>query len=95
MAFLPDEARALPPPSLFNRASVWLGFVGWMTAMLHNTFNHRPVLRAGIHRQVLFTTVGWFAGYYLMKRTEYFYAKVDREMLEYVRHHPEDFKIAG
>ncbi|NXT79260.1 NDUC2 dehydrogenase, partial [Zapornia atra] len=49
----------------------------------------------GVHRQVLFTTVGWFAGYYLAKRTDYIYAKVDRELLEYVRQHPEDFKAAG
>ncbi|NWV13763.1 NDUC2 dehydrogenase, partial [Ptilonorhynchus violaceus] len=48
----------------------------------------------GVHRQVLFTTVGWFVGYYVMKRTEYFHAKVDRELFEYIRHHPEDFKGA-
>ncbi|NWU10921.1 NDUCR dehydrogenase, partial [Cephalopterus ornatus] len=95
MAFLPDESRSLPPPPLLNKGSVWLGFVGWITAMLDNTFNQRPVLRAGVHRQILFTTVGWFVGYYLAKRTDYFYAKMDRELLEYVRHHPEDFKVAG
>ncbi|NWQ84708.1 NDUC2 dehydrogenase, partial [Columbina picui] len=39
-------------------------------------------------------TVGWFAGYYLTKRTEYIHAKLDRELLEYVRHHPEDFNKA-
>lgn len=50
---------------------------------------------AGVHRQVLFTTVGWFAGYFLAKRTEYVHARKDREMFEYVRHHPEDFKTAG
>ncbi|XP_064500956.1 NADH dehydrogenase [ubiquinone] 1 subunit C2 [Pseudopipra pipra] len=94
MVFLPDESRSLPPPPLFNRGSVWLGFVGWITALLDNTFNQRPVLRAGVHRQVLFTTVGWFVGYYLAKRSDYIYAKKDRELLEYVRHHPEDFKAA-
>ncbi|NXA09656.1 NDUCR dehydrogenase, partial [Sapayoa aenigma] len=95
MAFLPDESRSLPPPPLINKGSVWLGFVGWLTAMLDNSFNRRPVLKAGVHRQILFTTVGWFVGYYLVKRTEYIYAKVDRELLEYVRQHPEDFKVAG
>ncbi|NXK33582.1 NDUCR dehydrogenase, partial [Piprites chloris] len=95
MAFLPDESRSLPPPPLVNKVSVWLGFAGWITAMLHNSFNQRPVIRAGVHRQILFTTVGWFVGYYLAKRTEYIYAKKDRELLEYVRHHPEDFKVAG
>lgn len=46
---------------------------------------------AGLHRQVLFTTLGWFIGYQLVKRAEYVYAKVDREMFEYIRHHPVDF----
>ncbi|NXL92142.1 NDUC2 dehydrogenase, partial [Alectura lathami] len=48
----------------------------------------------GVHRQILFASVGWFAGYFLAKRTEYVYAKLDRELLEYVRQHPEDFKTA-
>ncbi|XP_065503781.1 NADH dehydrogenase [ubiquinone] 1 subunit C2 [Caloenas nicobarica] len=94
MVFLPPESRSLPPPPLVNKGSVWLGFAGWVAALLDNGFNHRPVLRAGVHRQVLFTTVGWFAGYYLTKRAEYIHAKLDRELLEYVRHHPEDFKKA-
>ncbi|NXG86661.1 NDUC2 dehydrogenase, partial [Stercorarius parasiticus] len=46
----------------------------------------------GVHRQVLFTTVGWFVGYYLAKRTGYIHAKLDRELFEYVRQHPADFK---
>ncbi|XP_067996042.1 NADH dehydrogenase [ubiquinone] 1 subunit C2 [Melanerpes formicivorus] len=93
MAFLPDESRSLPPPPLVNKGSVWLGFCGWVAALLDNGFNHRPILRAGVHRQILFTTVGWFAGYFLVKRSEYMYAKVDRELFEYMRQHPEDFKI--
>ncbi|NXC01005.1 NDUC2 dehydrogenase, partial [Orthonyx spaldingii] len=95
MAFLPDESRSLPPPPLLNKGSAWLGFAGWMAALGDNSFNHRPVFRAGIHRQILFATVGWFVGYQLIKRTEYMYAKVDRELFEYIRHHPEDFKAAG
>ncbi|XP_009868135.1 PREDICTED: NADH dehydrogenase [ubiquinone] 1 subunit C2-like, partial [Apaloderma vittatum] len=47
-----------------------------------------------VHRQVLFVTVGWFVGYFLMRRMEYMHAKVDRELFEYVRQHPEDFKAA-
>jgi len=50
---------------------------------------------AGVHRQVLFTTVGWFVGYYLVKRMDYVHAKLDRELFEYVRQHPADFKAAG
>uniref|UniRef100_A0A8B9DV31 NADH dehydrogenase [ubiquinone] 1 subunit C2 n=1 Tax=Anser cygnoides TaxID=8845 RepID=A0A8B9DV31_ANSCY len=49
----------------------------------------------GVHRQVLFATVGWVVGYFLAKRTEYIHAKQDREMFEYIRHHPEDFKTAA
>ncbi|XP_030308987.1 NADH dehydrogenase [ubiquinone] 1 subunit C2 [Calypte anna] len=94
MVFLPDEARSLPPPPLLNKGSAWLGLTGWVTALLDNGFNKRPIIRAGVHRQVLFTTVGWFVGYYLIKRTEYMYAKLDRDLLEYVRQHPEDFKAA-
>lgn len=30
-----------------------------------------------------------------MKRADYIHAKLDRELFEYVRHHPEDFKAAG
>ncbi|XP_062370013.1 NADH dehydrogenase [ubiquinone] 1 subunit C2 isoform X2 [Cinclus cinclus] len=94
MAFLPDESRSLPPPPLLNKGSVWLGFAGWLAALLDNAFNHRPILRAGIHRQVLFASLGCFVGYQLVKRTEYVYAKVDRELLEYIRHHPVDFPLA-
>uniref|UniRef100_A0A8C4U7R2 NADH dehydrogenase [ubiquinone] 1 subunit C2 n=1 Tax=Falco tinnunculus TaxID=100819 RepID=A0A8C4U7R2_FALTI len=94
MLFLPDEARSLPPPPLVNKGSVWLGLTGWVAALLDNSFNQRPVIRAGVHRQILFSTVGWFVGYYLIKRTEYLHAKLDRELLEYVRQHPEDFKAA-
>ncbi|XP_025890297.1 NADH dehydrogenase [ubiquinone] 1 subunit C2-like [Nothoprocta perdicaria] len=93
MAFLPDEARGLPPPPLLNRGSAWLGFSGWFAALLDNSFNRRPVLRSGVHRQILFTTVGWFVGYHLIKHAEYVHAKRDRELFEYVRQHPEDFKI--
>ncbi|XP_049679076.1 NADH dehydrogenase [ubiquinone] 1 subunit C2 [Accipiter gentilis] len=94
MVFLPDESRSLPPPPLVNKGSVWLGFTGWVAAMLDNSFNKRPVIRSGVHRQILLATVGWFVGYYLVKRMEYIHAKQDRELFEYVRQHPEDFKGA-
>ncbi|XP_054125907.1 NADH dehydrogenase [ubiquinone] 1 subunit C2 [Melozone crissalis] len=92
MVFLPDESRSLPPPPLLNKGSVWLGFAGWMSALLDNAFNHRPVFGAGIHRQVLLATLGCVVGYHLVKRAEYVHAKVDRELCEYIRHHPEDFR---
>lgn len=50
---------------------------------------------AGVHRQILFATVGCFVGYQLVKRTDYVHAKVDRELFEYIRHHPADFPAAG
>ncbi|NWT83602.1 NDUC2 dehydrogenase, partial [Lanius ludovicianus] len=46
----------------------------------------------GVHRQILLVTLGWFVGYQLVKRAEYVHAKVDRELFEYVRHHPVDFQ---
>lgn len=49
---------------------------------------------AGVHRQILLATLGWFVGYQLVKRAEYMHAKVDRELFEYVRHHPVDFHAA-
>ncbi|NXN81107.1 NDUC2 dehydrogenase, partial [Bombycilla garrulus] len=94
MVFLPDESRSLPPPPLLNKGSVWLGFTGWLSALLDNAFNPRPVLQAGVHRQILFATVGCFVGYQLVKRAEYKHAKVDRELFEYIRHHPVDFHSA-
>ncbi|NWY34448.1 NDUC2 dehydrogenase, partial [Pheucticus melanocephalus] len=46
----------------------------------------------GIHRQVLLATLGCVVGYHLVKRAEYVHAKVDRELFEYIRHHPADFQ---
>ncbi|NWV16410.1 NDUCR dehydrogenase, partial [Origma solitaria] len=95
MAFLPDEARSLPPPPLLNKVSAWLGLVGWLGGLLVETGTFLSLPAVGVHRQVLFATVGWFVGYQLVKRVQYVHAKVDRELFEYMRHHPEDFKGAG
>ncbi|NXM87448.1 NDUC2 dehydrogenase, partial [Oenanthe oenanthe] len=46
----------------------------------------------GVHRQILLASLGCFVGYQLVKRAEYVHAKVDRELLEYIRHHPADFQ---
>ncbi|XP_043115534.1 NADH dehydrogenase [ubiquinone] 1 subunit C2 [Puntigrus tetrazona] len=91
MWFLPDEAKGLPPPNIVNRNSLWFGLIGWVSAMLHNSCNRRPALKAGVHRQLLMTTVGWFVGYHLTKIVNYKTAKLDTEMFEYVRQHPEGF----
>ncbi|XP_036419140.1 NADH dehydrogenase [ubiquinone] 1 subunit C2 [Colossoma macropomum] len=91
MGLLPDEAKVLPPPGIINRNSVWLGLSGWLAAMLHNSFNRRPALKAGVHRQALFMTVGWFIGYHLTKYENYTYARLDRDMNEYIRLHQEEF----
>ncbi|XP_074837374.1 NADH dehydrogenase [ubiquinone] 1 subunit C2 [Carettochelys insculpta] len=92
MAFLPDESRSLPPPPIVNRNSVWLGLIGWWSALLDNVCNRRPFIRAGVHRQILYATVGWYIGYFLSKRADYIHAKVDRELMEYIKQHPDDFK---
>ncbi|KAJ3590599.1 hypothetical protein NHX12_008549 [Muraenolepis orangiensis] len=91
MGLLPDEAKGLPPTGLVNRNSTWLGFIGWSTALLHNGLLHRPMLRSGVHRQVLFTTIGWFLGYHISKYETYVYAKLDRDMYQYMSLHPEAF----
>ncbi|XP_073404751.1 NADH dehydrogenase [ubiquinone] 1 subunit C2 [Dendrobates tinctorius] len=85
----PDEGRVLPPPSLVNRGSVYLGFLGYMSAIFHNAINQYPVLRTGVHRQILYTTIGVFIGYHLTKYENYRYAKKDQEMFDYIRRHPE------
>ncbi|XP_033001733.1 NADH dehydrogenase [ubiquinone] 1 subunit C2-like [Lacerta agilis] len=89
--WLPDEALSMPPPRLFNRGSVYMGFLGWISVLLENAINQRPVLRTGVHRQVLVTSIGFYIGYYLCKRANYKYAVKDRELSEYIRQHPEDF----
>ncbi|XP_067841940.1 NADH dehydrogenase [ubiquinone] 1 subunit C2 [Heptranchias perlo] len=93
MGFLPVEAKVLPPPGIVNRNSVWLGVIGWTTAVLQNGVNRRPVLKAGLHRQVLFLSVGWFVGYYLTKLENYKTAKVDKDMMDYIQLHPDDFPV--
>uniref|UniRef100_U3KKT3 NADH dehydrogenase [ubiquinone] 1 subunit C2 n=1 Tax=Ficedula albicollis TaxID=59894 RepID=U3KKT3_FICAL len=51
----------------------------------------RSEARGGVHRQILLASLGCFVGYQLVKRSEYVHAKVDRELLEYIRQHPVDF----
>uniref|UniRef100_A0A6P8RLX1 NADH dehydrogenase [ubiquinone] 1 subunit C2 n=1 Tax=Geotrypetes seraphini TaxID=260995 RepID=A0A6P8RLX1_GEOSA len=91
-AWIPDEARCLPPPGIVNRNSVWVGFMGWVAAVLDNAVNNRPPVRTGVHRQILLVTVGVFLGYYMTKRENYNNAKLDRDLMEYMRLHPDDFK---
>ncbi|KAG8431411.1 hypothetical protein GDO86_018872 [Hymenochirus boettgeri] len=92
MGWLPDEARALPPPGLVNRNSVWCGMMGYLTAITHNAIRRMPAIGAGVHRQLLFTSIGFFIGYHLTKNDNYVNAKRDRDLSEYIRHHPEDFQ---
>ncbi|CAG5999802.1 unnamed protein product [Menidia menidia] len=92
MGFVPDEGKALPPPGIVNRNSVWLAGVGWVSALLQNAINHRPPLKSGVHRQALLASIGWFIGYHITKYENYFYAKQDRDMREYVNLHPDKFE---
>ncbi|KAK6486420.1 NADH dehydrogenase [Huso huso] len=92
MELLPDEAKGLPPPDILNRNSAWFGLVGWFSAMLHNGLNRRPALRSGVHRQLLLVSIGWFLGYHITKYENYTYARLDRDMREYIRLHPDEFQ---
>ncbi|XP_069496038.1 NADH dehydrogenase [ubiquinone] 1 subunit C2 [Ambystoma mexicanum] len=92
MVWIPEEARGLPPPRLFNTNSAWCGFMGWCTAILGNALNRRPPLLSGVHRQALGITIGWFIGYHLTRHDNYTFAKLDRDLFEYMKLHPEDFK---
>ncbi|KAM9037770.1 NADH dehydrogenase [ubiquinone] 1 subunit C2-like [Sarcophilus harrisii] len=92
MQFLPDEARSLPPPKLTDPRILYAGFMGYCAGMLDNLLHRRPVLSAGLHRQLLYVTSFYFVGYYLIKRQDFKYAQRDRDMFQYMRLHPEDYK---
>ncbi|XP_043975600.1 NADH dehydrogenase [ubiquinone] 1 subunit C2 [Gambusia affinis] len=92
MGIVPEEGKSLPPPGIVNRNSVWLSGMGWVSAMIHNAFNHRPPLKSGVHRQFLLATLGWYIGYHLTKYENYTYARLDRDMVEYIKLHPERFE---
>ncbi|KAK1168198.1 NADH dehydrogenase [ubiquinone] 1 subunit C2-like isoform X1, partial [Acipenser oxyrinchus oxyrinchus] len=46
----------------------------------------------GVHRQLLLVSIGWFLGYHITKYENYTYARLDRDMREYIRLHPDDFQ---
>ncbi|XP_047449651.1 NADH dehydrogenase [ubiquinone] 1 subunit C2 [Mugil cephalus] len=87
----PDEYKSLPPPGILNATSMWLAGVGWFSAVLQNAIKHRPPVYSGVHRQVLLATAGWFIGYHLNKYSNYVQAKLDRDMVEYIKLHPQEF----
>uniref|UniRef100_A0A8D0H3I9 NADH dehydrogenase [ubiquinone] 1 subunit C2 n=1 Tax=Sphenodon punctatus TaxID=8508 RepID=A0A8D0H3I9_SPHPU len=89
--FLPDESRSLPPPALFNRGSVSFALMGWMSTLLDNGIRNRPAFRTGVHRQVLWTTIVFYVGYWLCKRSEYVIARRSTDTSWYIKEHPEDF----
>lgn len=49
----------------------------------------------GVHRQFLLATIGWFIGYHITKYENYTNARLDRDMNEYIRLHPEEFAPKG
>ncbi|KAJ7320004.1 hypothetical protein JRQ81_019515 [Phrynocephalus forsythii] len=89
---IPDEVRSLPPQPWLNWCTVTMSVNGWLGALLDNAVNNRPILATGVHRQVLWASAGFAIGYYLMKRCSWKYAKRDKELEEYMKLHPEDFK---
>ncbi|XP_074160087.1 NADH dehydrogenase [ubiquinone] 1 subunit C2 isoform X1 [Sminthopsis crassicaudata] len=92
LQFLPDEARSLPPPKLTDPRILYTGFMGYCAGLLDNLLHRRPVMTAGLHRQLLYVTSFFFVGYYLIKRQDFKYAERDRDMFQYMKLHPEDYK---
>lgn len=95
LTFLPAEARSLPPPKLTDSRLAYFGFLGYCSGLMDNAIRRRPVLSAGLHRQLLYITSFVFVGYYLLKRQDYMYALRDHDMFAYVKSHPEDFPDKG
>ncbi|XP_048216428.1 NADH dehydrogenase [ubiquinone] 1 subunit C2 [Perognathus longimembris pacificus] len=93
LRFLPDEARSLPPPRLSDPRLLFSGFMGYGAALLDNALRQRPVLKSGLHRQLLYVTSFFFAGYYLLRRQEYIVAVRDHDMFAYIKSHPGDFPV--
>ncbi|XP_047546871.1 NADH dehydrogenase [ubiquinone] 1 subunit C2 [Lutra lutra] len=91
LQFLPHEARSLPPPKLTDPRLAYIGFLGYCSGLLDNAIRRRPVMSAGLHRQLLYVTSFVFIGYYLLKRQDYVYAVKDHDMFAYVKSHSEDF----
>ncbi|XP_050999339.1 NADH dehydrogenase [ubiquinone] 1 subunit C2-like [Acomys russatus] len=91
LKFLPGEARSLSPPRLNDPRLVYIGFLGYCSGLLDNALRMKPVLKAGLHRQLLYVTSFFFVGYYFLKRQDYLYAVKDRDMFGYIKLHPEDF----
>lgn len=58
---------------------------------------HKPTFLSslGVHRQFLLTTIGWFVGYHITKYENYLNAKLDRDMMHYIKVHAEDFAPKG
>uniref|UniRef100_A0A4W5LEP2 NADH:ubiquinone oxidoreductase subunit C2 n=1 Tax=Hucho hucho TaxID=62062 RepID=A0A4W5LEP2_9TELE len=79
--FVTPEWVLTPPPKLI---SIILGVTDLLDLTLSFVF-------AGVHRQALLASIGWFIGYHVTKRENYTYARLDRDMNEYVRLHPENF----
>ncbi|XP_020015421.1 NADH dehydrogenase [ubiquinone] 1 subunit C2 [Castor canadensis] len=92
LKLLPDEARNLPPPKLNDPRLLYMGFLGYCSGLVDNAFRQRPVVIAGLHRQLLYITSFFFVGYYLLKRQDYMYAARDHDMFGYIKSHPEDFR---
>ncbi|XP_008564247.1 PREDICTED: NADH dehydrogenase [ubiquinone] 1 subunit C2 isoform X1 [Galeopterus variegatus] len=91
LKFLQDEARSLPPPKLTDPRLLYIGFLGYCAGLFDNALRRRPVMSAGLHRQLLYVTSFFFVGYYLLKRQDYMYAVRDHDMFGYIKSHPEDF----
>ncbi|TEA34707.1 hypothetical protein DBR06_SOUSAS9510034 [Sousa chinensis] len=91
LQFLPNEARSLPPPKLTDPRLFYVGFLGYCSDLIDSAIRRRPVVSAGLHRQLLYVTSFIFVGYYLLKRQDCMCALRDHDMFAHVKSHPEDF----
>ncbi|XP_038617862.1 NADH dehydrogenase [ubiquinone] 1 subunit C2-like [Tachyglossus aculeatus] len=92
LQFLPEQARSLPPPRLNDPRLLYIAFMGYCAGILNNAVRRRPVFKAGLHRQLLYVTAFWCAGYFMVKRENFKYAQRDQDMFAYMERFPEDFR---
>ncbi|KAG7267071.1 hypothetical protein CRUP_033516 [Coryphaenoides rupestris] len=104
MGFLPDESRVLRPPGLVNRNSVYVGWLGWASAMLQNAIANRPALKSDLQirrttpllnatKRCAITSASTPSSSPrpISRYEDYTFAKRDREMRYYIGQHPELF----
>ncbi|XP_053977881.1 NADH dehydrogenase [ubiquinone] 1 subunit C2 [Hylaeus volcanicus] len=67
-----------------------LGFAGFNAPMFKNICTSKPMF-AHFHHCIIGCGLGIIAGYVLTTVSEYYYARRDAIMVDYIRRHPERF----